>query len=73
MEEQTIYFRMNGILYRIRVGVRGVWMEQQTPHVMAGNQQMVRVDKDDLWNGNSWNFDLIPALIKEYEGYINGG
>lgn len=72
MDEQTLYFRTDGILYRVRVGQRGVWMEQQTPHVMAGNQQMVRVDKDDLWNGNSWNLDLIPKLIEEYERYING-
>jgi len=65
-ENPRIYVRRGDRMYRITIQRDTVWIERQIPRTFAGNCPMA-TDPDDLWNGNSWNLDVIDTAITAYE------
>ena len=64
--DPRIYVRRNDRMYRITIQRKTVWVERQTPRAFAGNRPMT-TKPDELWNGTSWNLDILDEALIEYE------
>lgn len=67
------YFHHNNMRYRVTVFEDSVWVERQTPHVIAGNQPMDVKPDDVLYGTESWIVEALPGLFDKYEQQIDEG
>ena len=65
-EDPRLYVRRDGRTYRITIQRDTVWIEQQNPRPFAGNRPM-STRPEDLYDGNSWDLDVLDTALKEYD------